>query len=59
LTKRDIKQFEKEASILQRIREGGKPRDVAKQLKVDVKVVYKAIGLVKNNGERVLSNLVK
>jgi hypothetical protein len=45
--------------IIQRIRDGDKPRDVAKQLKVDVKLVYKTIGLVKYNGERVISNLVK
>jgi hypothetical protein len=32
---------------------------VAKQLKVDVRLVYKAIGLVKYNGGRVVSNLVK
>ena len=49
MTKREVKQFEKEALILQRLHEGLKPAEVARRLKVGVDVVYKLIAQVKRN----------
>lgn len=59
LTKREVKQFEKEARVLQRVREGLKPAEVAKRLKVGVDVVYKLLAQVKRSAKRQTSNLVK
>jgi DNA-binding CsgD family transcriptional regulator len=59
LTKREVKQFEKEARVLQRVREGLKPAEVARRLKVGVDVVYKLLAQVKRSAKRQTSKLVK